>query len=150
MFIVLPPEIRCRLKGWLRRAGKREIGGVIMAEQLEPGRFVVRDLSLDDASGSLAHFVRSPELHAAVLEEFFKASGGNYAQFNYLGEWHSHPSFPTAPSSQDVRAMQDLVSRESNISFAVLLIVRLRFHLMLEVEGYVFGRRQATLRARVE
>jgi [CysO sulfur-carrier protein]-S-L-cysteine hydrolase len=150
MLIVLPPEVRRRLKGWLRSAGKREIGGVIMAEQLEPGRFVVRDLSLDDASGSVTHFVRSPEQHAAVLEEFFRASGGNYAQFNYLGEWHSHPSFPTEPSPQDVRAMQDLVGRESNISFAVLLIVRLRFHFVLEVGGYVFGRCQAALRARVE
>lgn len=41
--VVLPSEPRAKLKAALRRAGSREIGGVLMAEQLGAGCFKIVD-----------------------------------------------------------------------------------------------------------
>jgi [CysO sulfur-carrier protein]-S-L-cysteine hydrolase len=142
MLIILPPDIRRQLKTWLRRSGSREIGGVIMAEQIEPGTFAIRELSLDDITGSEAHFIRSPEYHTKALKAFFERTGADYSRFNYLGEWHSHPRFPTKPSRQDIFSMMDLITGERDIGFAVLLIVRLRYHFYLDITGCVFARGQ--------
>lgn len=113
-----------------------------MAEQMKPGAFVIRELSLDDVTGSEAHFVRSPEYHAQALTTFFERTGGDYSRFNYLGEWHSHPSFTTKPSRQDLSSMWELVTGERDISFAVLLIVRLRYYFYLDATACVFVRGQ--------
>ncbi len=98
-----------------------------MGEQIKPGHFRIVDLSVDGETGGRAHFVRSAESHTSALNVFFQHTGNNYARFNYLGEWHSHPSFPVTPSSQDSTSMFELVDGERDIDFAILLIVRLRF-----------------------
>jgi integrative and conjugative element protein (TIGR02256 family) len=108
----------------LRTAGDREIGGILMAEQLDAGSFRIVDFSVDRETGSAAHFVRSPEHHRSALQNFFERTGNDYARFNYLGEWHSHPNYPAVPSRADIQAMNDLIHGERDIPFAVLLIVR--------------------------
>ena len=125
--VAMQASIRKRMKQALRHAGSREVGGILMGQQLAVGHFAIVDFSLDDISGQDAHFVRDPENHRRALEHFFDQTGHDYQTFNYLGEWHSHPSFPARPSSIDIRSMQDLVEGEREIDFAVLLIVRLGF-----------------------
>jgi len=109
----------------LRRAGRREIGGILMGKQIGVGYFEVVDFSIDAISGERAHFVRDAEHHREALDLFFERTGHNYQTFNYLGEWHSHPVFPAAPSPTDIQSMQELVEGEREIDFAVLLIVKL-------------------------
>lgn len=125
--VTLPESVSDRMKQALRRAGAREIGGILMGEEVESGRFRVVDFSLDEVSGSRAHFVRDAQHHLAALDEFFQRTGHNYIRFNYLGEWHSHPGFPPLPSATDIDSMEDLVAGERGIEFGVLLIVKLTF-----------------------
>jgi proteasome lid subunit RPN8/RPN11 len=133
MQIELTPDLRARLRQALRRAGRREIGGMLFAEQLAPAHFRLMDFSLDLFSGSHTHFRRDPGAHQQALNEFFEKTGHEFSRFNYLGEWHSHPSFSVTPSSEDAETMQSLVeNRTGAISFALLLIVRLRFRLWME------------------
>lgn len=113
-----------RMKTLLKRAGRREIGGVLMAEQIKESHFKLVDFSVDEQAGSTAHFVRSAEHHRLALMSFFDRTGMDYARYNYLGEWHSHPSFSVVPSSQDIASMQDLVEGERGINFALLMIVK--------------------------
>ncbi|WP_206075373.1 Mov34/MPN/PAD-1 family protein [Mesorhizobium tamadayense] len=120
-------EVRDCIKPALRRAGSREIGGILMGQEVARGHFAVVDFSLDEISGERAHFVRDADHHRQALENFFDRTGHNYQTFNYLGEWHSHPSFSAQPSVTDLRSMQDLVDGERGIEFAVLLIVKLGF-----------------------
>jgi proteasome lid subunit RPN8/RPN11 len=127
MQVEIAGDVRASLRRALRAAGRREIGGLLMGEQIEPGHFRVIDLSIDEETGGRAHFVRSPEAHAEALEAFFQRTGSEYERFNYLGEWHSHPRFPVIPSVQDVASMFELVHGERGIDFAVLLIVRLHW-----------------------
>lgn len=140
--ISLPGEQRARFGKCLRRAGRCEIGGILMGEQVTPDHFRIVEFSVDVTSGTAAHFVRSPEHHAAELEGFFRRTARDYRRFNYLGEWHSHPSFPVRPSPEDVTSMQGLVDGERDIDFSTLLIVRLRYYIFLEAAAYMFIRRE--------
>jgi len=108
----------------ITKAKRREIGGILMAEQINPGEFRIVDFSLDDITGSAAHFVRSPDHHRAALEAFFARTGNDYARYNYLGAWHYHTNHAPFPSTTDINSMNDLIDEESNISFAILLIVK--------------------------
>src|SRR4051812_26580608 len=101
MQIELTKEVKRRMCRHLRTSGDREIGGVLMAEQVEPGHFKIVDFSVDEQTGSVAHFVRSPEHHGKALGEFFERTNSNYERYNYLGEWHSHPNFSVQPSTAD-------------------------------------------------
>jgi [CysO sulfur-carrier protein]-S-L-cysteine hydrolase len=150
MRIELAREIEWRFRSALRKADSREIGGMLLAEQLAPGSFRVVDFSLDPCSGSHTHFQRDPQTHQKTLDEFFRRTGRDFQRFNYLGEWHSHPSFSVHPSIEDIETMTDIVdNRFSMISFAILLIVRLRFRLWLDYSLTIFTRSQAPRKGRI-
>ncbi len=137
----LVPKVVVGLRKALRKAGTREIGGMLFAEQIAPGKFRIVDFSLDPNVGSPTFFTRDPAAHQDALSTFFEKTGGDFARFNYLGEWHSHPSFPVHPSLDDVRTMTDLVERSrKGITFALLLIVRLRFHCWLDYSMTCFAK----------
>ena len=137
MRLILPRELTARLKVHLRRAGRREIGGLMMAEQIEPGFFRLHDITVNEHSGSDYHFDRRILDHRAALSSFFSQTGNDFARFNYLGEWHSHPSFDLSPSRTDIDAMRQLV-QEPSLGFAALMIVRLRYFLYLSVHAEFF------------
>lgn len=124
MKVELTKDVRKRMMSCLAKAKRREIGGILMAEQVKSGEFRIIDFSIDDITGSAAHFIRSPDHHRAALEAFFARTGNDYSRFNYLGEWHSHPNFPPFPSTTDLISMHELLDEEHNISFAILLIVK--------------------------
>jgi integrative and conjugative element protein (TIGR02256 family) len=141
MRIELTSGVETRFFAALREAGKREIGGMLFAEQLKPNDFTIIDFSLDALSGSHASFRRDPATHQTTRDQFFERTGRNFQRFNYLGEWHSHPSFSVHPSLRDMQTMTDIVENfNSAISFAVLLIVRLRFKFFLDRSITVFAR----------
>lgn len=150
MKIALAPEIEARLRGALRQAGRREIGGMLFAEQLAPAHFRLMDFSLDAFSGSHTHFERDPATHQKALNEFFERTGRDFSRFNYLGERHSHSSFPVSPSLGDITTMQSLVQNNTSaISFALLLIIRLRFRFWMDYSLTSFVRDYTPQRARI-
>ena len=113
---------------------------MLFAEQLAPAHFRVVDFSLNAHSGSYTTFKRDPESHRQALDEFFCRTGYDFKRFNYLGEWHSHPSFSAHPSGDDIATMTDLVEAGEEITFAVLMIVRLRFQFWMDCTFTVFAR----------
>ncbi|EPN2804862.1 Mov34/MPN/PAD-1 family protein [Serratia marcescens] len=140
MQVEIAENVKSILRKALKAAGCREIGGVMMGEQIAPGHFRVVDLSIDSQTGGKAHFVRDSEAHNEALDAFFQRTGHQYDRFNYLGEWHSHPRFSVIPSSQDIASMIDLVEGERGIEFAVLLIVRLGWWRKLSLSCTLFCR----------
>jgi len=140
-----------RMRADLKRAGRQEIGGILFAEQLEPNRFKIVDCSTDFHSGSHSTFRRDPVVHNALLRQFFERTGNDFRRFNYLGEWHSHPSFSVRPSPEDVAEMTSLVQvGKSQISFAVLLVLRIRFHFWLDASATLFARDHVPARVRID
>ena len=136
----IPRNQRSRLRDCLRKAGRKEIGGFMMAELLRPDDFLFADFSVDESTGTSSQFVRNPEAHKAALDEFFQRTNFDYAKFNYLGEWHSHPSFSTNPSMVDILTMQRIVDHEPKINFSALMIVRLKYGLFFEASAVMFRR----------
>lgn len=56
MRVELAPNIEMRLRNALRKAGSREIGGMLFAEQLAPARFRIVDFLLRFAFGVACQF----------------------------------------------------------------------------------------------
>ena len=125
MQVLLAPQVTKRLQRELRRAGSREIGGLLLAEHLGEELFRVVEISVQRTGGTHAGFMRDPQRHRRQLKGFFRRTGEDYTRFNYLGEWHSHPSFPAHPSIADVETMQSIVEDPAvGVNFLVLLVCK--------------------------
>ncbi len=123
--LILPVEIRETIREALRNAGVREIGGVLMAEHLSPNRFIVREITVH-RRGAFASFVRLVDEALVRLKDFFERARHDYTRYNYIGEWHSHPSFRPVPSGPDDTSMIEIVQDPAvGANFVVLLIVKL-------------------------
>lgn len=126
MQLLIPPKVVKQLKRELRRAGSREIGGLLMGECVGEEQFRLVEVTVQRTGGSHAEFMRQPTTHQAQLDDFFTRTGNDYSRFNYLGEWHSHPSFEAVPSITDIGTMQSIVDDPIvGAHFLVLLIVKL-------------------------
>jgi len=96
-----------------------------MGEDLGGELFRVVDISVQRSGGTHSCFIRNPKDHQAYLQAFFARTGQDYTRFNYLGEWHSHPSFEAVPSGPDIETMQSIVSDpEVGANFLALLIAK--------------------------
>jgi proteasome lid subunit RPN8/RPN11 len=139
MKLLLPDRIRSQWINTLRSAGRREIGGVLLGELIKPDTFKISEITIQRSRGTFCHFVRDPKLHEKAIQRFFERTKHNYERFNYLGEWHSHPSFSTRPSTPDIISMHRIVG-DSNMgaNFAALLIVRLKARSDIEMSACVF------------
>jgi hypothetical protein len=51
MQVEIAENVKGKLRKALKAAGSREIGGVMMGEQIAPGHFRVVDLSIDSQTG---------------------------------------------------------------------------------------------------
>ncbi len=138
MQLLLPNDVVHRMHRYMLKAGSREIGGMLMGEEVGERIFRVVDFTVDAKSGDAANFVRNAEDHDKVLADFFERTGADYKRFNYLGEWHTHPRFSVQPSVQDIHAMQDLVDGSGGVNFAVLLIARLRWLVSYKCSAHLF------------
>jgi integrative and conjugative element protein (TIGR02256 family) len=126
MQLILPREIRQQLETALKEAGQREIGGILMAEHVGENTFRVQSLTIQRRGGSIATFLRIVEAFLVPLRKFFRQTDYNYTRFNYIGEWHSHPSFVPEPSKTDHQTMLSIINDpQVGAYFVVLLIVKL-------------------------
>ena len=123
----------------LEIAGRREIGGILMGEQLAPSHFCVTEMTFQRRGGMFARFVRNARLALVALQQFFTRTGHRYKRYNYLGEWHSHPSFEPRPSDTDNVSMIDVACHQNTgANFVLLLITRLAENDQLEASVTVY------------
>ena len=138
MSVSVPPDVQETLRRALRAAGSNECGGILMAEHIGPDHFMVRQLTVQ-GGGRFASFVRGTRSAFRALSEYFRQSGHDYTRFNYLGEWHSHPSFSVQPSSTDHRSMLDIITNAKvGANFVVLLIFKLVDREKLEGSAHTY------------
>ncbi|QWT22086.1 Mov34/MPN/PAD-1 family protein [Bacillus sp. NP157] len=114
------------LRSALIRGGLRETGGQLFGRMHAPGKFSVTDVTTQNRLGSVARFLVDLAEALRMSDRFFYKRRSQYRTYNYIGEWHSHPSFAVTPSGTDLQTMRALVTDGSfRGSFSVLLIVRL-------------------------
>jgi proteasome lid subunit RPN8/RPN11 len=122
--ILVAAEVARRMRRVCEHAGVRETGGMLLAEHAEDEVFRVLDVTTA-APGRFASFVRVLRDGLGRLDRFFRRTGRDYTRFNYLGEWHSHPSFALRPSAPDDASMFEIVNDPgTGALFAVLVIVQ--------------------------
>jgi hypothetical protein len=126
MRVRIPHDQTEKLVAALQRSGMREIGGQLFGEQLAPSDFRVTDLTIQARLGSIARFFVDLLQAARDAIHFFDRTEHRYTRYNYIGEWHSHPSFEVRPSGADAETMREIV-RDPDFRghFAVLMIVRI-------------------------
>jgi integrative and conjugative element protein (TIGR02256 family) len=139
MQLLLAPQVIKRLQRELHRARGQEIGGLLMGEHLRDELFRLVEISVQRSGGSQGCFIRNPSNHQAQLRKFFARTGEDYTRFNYLGEWHSHPSFEPIPSTTDIQTMQSIVDDPTvGVNFLVLLIAKLSSNKQIEATAMAF------------
>jgi len=125
----------------LKKAGGREIGGVLFGEHLGGTDFRLIEATLQMTRGSAASFSRDGGSARRELKRLTRRYG-NPSRFNYLGEWHSHPCAPVTPSLVDEHTMFQLLSQDkTGLNFLLLIINR------LEPDGTVTLAAQACLKS---
>jgi hypothetical protein len=126
MKLLIPPDISSQLVDALKKAGKREVGGILMGEHIGPDTFRVKELTIQRKYGTFASFIRLVDEIIAPLKKFFDSTKHDYTRFNYLGEWHSHHSFSLSPSDEDHDSMRKIATdSQLGARFVVLLLVKL-------------------------
>lgn len=139
MELLLTMPVIKRLQDELRRARRREIGGLLLGEHHGGERFSVVEISVQRSGGTHSGFLRKPEEHSAQVAQFFAATGHEYSRFNYLGEWHSHPNFDPTPSNTDLETMQSIIEDpDVGMNFLVLLVCRLSSDSVLDLTATAF------------
>lgn len=124
--ITVPPDVQQTLSAALTKAGDRECGGVLMGEHLGHNHFAVRSVTIQRV-GTIASFLRGLKTAVNAIKDFCSTRGNDFARFNYLGEWHSHPLFTTHPSPRDHATMRENATDIGvGAHFLVLLIFRLQ------------------------
>lgn len=124
----------------LERAGRREIGGVLFGEQLAEGDFRIIEATRQRfGGGGPERFQRRGFQARSNLKSLYKQYGGDPSRFNYLGEWHSHPSASCHPSARDELTMDQLLADQAGaVNFLVLIIVRLEASEVLEINAITY------------
>ena len=136
--LILQSNVTQTLEAALEKAGRREVGGVLMAEHVGVNEFTITDLTVHKR-GALASFVRRIEEALSSLVSFFARTHHDYARFNYIGEWHSHPCFELEPSPKDDASMIEIVlDPKVGAKFAVLLLVKLDLDSRLQANGHLY------------
>ena len=134
-------EVLNRWRSQLIRAGKKEIGGILFAEQLSVGEFRIIEATCQNSRflGSNTTFMRKGKIARKQVKVLHNKYGGDPKKFNYFGEWHSHPSFPPIPSERDRATMCELIEEQDGAAnFLVLLIIKYKSsELQLFAEAYL-------------
>lgn len=134
--IRLPRSVQRVMTNACRHAGRRETGGMLFGEHLGPDDFRIVEATVA-GTGGFASFVRGVIDGMPLLDSFFRKTKRDYRRFNYIGEWHSHPSFPLRPSGPDDDAMFDIVKdATTGALFAVSIIVRV--NVQLEAAAFAY------------
>jgi hypothetical protein len=103
---------------------------MLFGEHVGEDDFRVLDATVEGIGG-FASFLRGLAHGLSRLESFFRRTRRDYRRFNYLGEWHSHPSFALRPSATDDATMLEIVNdAATGARFAVGLIVKLEDDLL--------------------
>ena len=112
-----------------------------MGEQIREGYLRIHEITVQSSAGTTGSFLRTPHQAATALSRFFDETGHDYRRFNYIGEWHSHPSSSLEPSLRDHATMWSIVHDITvGAGFAILLILNLDSDMRLLTDASVYVR----------
>jgi proteasome lid subunit RPN8/RPN11 len=112
-----------------------EIGGMLIGIKYGKNQFIIKDVTIADDTEklSVSKFIREPVKSINILKKLYKSKN-----YNYIGEWHSHPQFALYPSAADVNTMKGILSdTQYGVNFVLLIIAKMERSDM-SIAGFLF------------
>lgn len=137
--IILTNEVQNIILEACQKSERREIGGMLFAQHSSTNEFKVLEATVAmEYLGTISRFIRGIVSGLRQLAKFYKHYNYFYLEYNYLGDWHSHPNFKLYPSATDDASMFKLLyDAEVGAYFLVLLIVKIKNN-QLKVNGWAY------------
>jgi integrative and conjugative element protein (TIGR02256 family) len=120
--IQIPSHVLARMEETALATGERETGGVFIGHFNENRTAMVVDASDagPNAESSVSGFSRDVEYTQRWLEERIRGFRG---EVEYIGEWHSHPTENTAPSSVDTTSLIDIANSPNYLCRTPVMLI---------------------------
>jgi integrative and conjugative element protein (TIGR02256 family) len=139
MKLIIDQKLIESWKSTLLKAKQKEIGGVLFGEHIGDKEFRLVEFTLQSQQGGEASFRRIGCEARKSLKQISQSYGNDHTQFNYLGEWHSHPNSLVIPSEKDCETMHAILDDESTSSnFLVLMILKINHQSNIELSASTF------------
>lgn len=119
----------------LKAYGEYEIGGILIGYKKARNHFKISEVSVanDIQRFNIISFIREPFKSIKILIKLFKKKN-----YNYIGEWHSHPRFDLYPSAGDIKTMDGILDDPNyGVNFVLLIICKLNKS-KVNIAGYLF------------
>lgn len=125
MKIIVQKTVINRMINALKRAGLNETKGACFASKTSDDCYSIEDVFLSKEKGTTVFSnLKINYSYKCFEKRYFKKHKYDYVNHNYIGDWHSHPSFDCLPSNYDKKeAFEELYN--SNARFLIQLIVKL-------------------------
>lgn len=124
MKIIVPKEISNKLIEVIVQHNPYEIKGSFYAEQIKENFFIIDDVYVSEISGN--RFFSNLIVNARYKKferDYYSKKNFIYTKYNYIGDWHSHPSYECIPSDYDRKEIRKEF-RNSNANFLVQFIFK--------------------------
>jgi len=103
----------------------------LFAKRLDDDTYEIDEVYLERRVGSIA-FVKLYNNHRykRFQARYHKKHKFDYRKHNYIGDWHSHPSFECVPSGFDMMEVE-MDMQESNADFLIQVILKVERNLLV-------------------
>lgn len=122
MSVRIPRRVRCQIEHAAGAAvDGRETGGILLGfDDSDGGRFWVTEASTAGpaAERSAIGFRRDLAFVSEVAERAFAVDGSQW-----IGDWHTHPGGPPAPSAKDLASWRRAVAESDLEVFLAVILV---------------------------
>lgn len=112
------------LKKHILKYGISETSGSFFGN-IKNNNFNITHIYYSNVKGSSV-FVYTPYTKKMVrfAKKFYKETNYNYEYYNYIGDWHTHPSFRCYPSPNDiVESRKDIIKLELDFVISTIMKV---------------------------
>ena len=133
MKIIIKKEVANKIKEKILDDMPNESKGACFAYHKDEEVFEIIDTYISKYKGTkfFANLIVNRK-YKKFEKLFYKSKGHDYKHYNYIGDWHSHPSFECVPSIFDKKEIDDELNH-SNAYFLIQIILKVK-------EGLLLGR----------
>ncbi len=124
MKIIIPQKITKIIYNQVKKHSPNETKGALFARRINDELFEIDAVYLEKKIGSFAFVVlENNSKYKEFQKKYNKTHHFDFKNHNYIGDWHSHPSFELIPSGYDIKEVQNDLEK-SNANFLIQIIVK--------------------------
>lgn len=124
MKIIVPEKMSKIILDHVKKYSPNETKGALFARKIDDETFEIDAVYIEKKVGTFAFVILENNCRYKKFQAVYnKKHHYDYKNHNYIGDWHSHPSFALFPSEYDKsEVVEDLT--KSNANFLIQMIVK--------------------------